>query len=119
MTTETLIPIKKVALKNNCPECFRADGLQLTFKQKHTETKFYTSISKDISHDIYCETCKSTIYPERWTDDIERVFEYQKKAFVPKPTSKSFKKLFWVLVVIVAIVIASVVSFVSVYFANA
>lgn len=99
MKTEELVPIKKVALKNNCPECFSTDGLQLTFKQKFVETSFYKSITNEISHEIYCNTCENIIYPERWTDDIERVFNYQQKAFTPKPKSKYFKKLFWMLLI--------------------
>lgn len=95
MRTENLITIHTAALKNNCPECFSKDGLQLTFKQKHIETSFYKAITNSISHEIYCNSCNSSIYPERWTDDIERVFEYHKKALTSKPTSKKFKKIFW------------------------
>jgi len=31
------IIIKTVDLKNNCPECFTKEGLQLTFKQAYKE----------------------------------------------------------------------------------
>jgi len=99
MKTEKIIPAKKVNLKNNCPECFSTDGLQLTFNQKFVETSFYKSITNSITHEIICNTCKSIIYPERWTEDIERVFEYQQRAFTPKPTSKYYKKLFWIIIV--------------------
>ncbi|PQV51655.1 hypothetical protein CLV33_101582 [Jejuia pallidilutea] len=99
MKTEKLIPVKKVTLKNNCPECFSNNGLQLTFSQMFVETSFYKSITNNISHTIVCNTCNSTIYPERWTDDIERVFTYQQKAFTPKPASKYYKKIFWIVIV--------------------
>lgn len=111
MKTEELKPIKKVALKNNCPECFSTDGLQLTFKQKFIETSFYKSISSEISHEIYCNTCESIIYPERWTYDIERVFEYQQKAFTPKPASKYFKKIFWIIVISALIIAFATIGF--------
>ncbi|WP_034041925.1 hypothetical protein [Wocania ichthyoenteri] len=107
--SEKFITIKEVALNNNCPECYSKDGLRLTFKQKLLETKFYKSITKEISHSITCETCNTTIYPVRWTDDIERVFEYQKKAFVPKKASTYLKKLSWIVIIFIAIVITATV----------
>ncbi|MFS4482497.1 hypothetical protein ACKGJY_05740 [Hyunsoonleella sp. 2307UL5-6] len=105
MKTETLIDVKKVDLKNNCPECFSNEGLQLMFKQKCIETTFYKSITNHISHEIVCNTCESIIYPERWTDDIERVFEYQQRAFTPKTTSTYYKKNFWILVISITLAI--------------
>ncbi|TBN03338.1 hypothetical protein EYD45_10045 [Hyunsoonleella flava] len=114
MTTEELIPVKKVGLKNHCPECFSKDGLQLTFKQKFVETSFYKSITNHVSQEIFCNTCNSIIYPERWTDDIERVFAYHQKAFAPKPASKSFKKIFWILL-IVGLIIAFALAFLAIF----
>ncbi len=57
------------------------EGLELTFKQKVIESKFYKSITftSQIKHETFCKTCNTDIYPVQWTDDIERVFEYQKK----------------------------------------
>jgi len=107
--SEKFITIKEVALNNNCPECYSKDGLRLTFKQKFLETNFYKSITKEVSHSIACKTCNNTIYPVQWTDDIERVFEYQKKAFVPKKTSTYLKKLSWIVIILVAIIIAAIV----------
>lgn len=94
MKTEKLIEAKEVGLKNNCPVCYSNKGLHLTFKQKIIETKLYKSLTSDISHEINCTNCNSVIYPVQWTDDIERVFEYHQKAFVPKKPSIYFKKLF-------------------------
>lgn len=107
--SEKFITIKEVALNNNCPECYSKDGLRLTFKQKFLETNFYKSITKDVSHSITCKTCNTTIYPVQWTDDIERVFEYQKKAFVPKNPSTYLKKLSWIVILFIAVVIAAIV----------
>lgn len=114
MKTEKLIPVTKVDLKNNCPECFSKNGLQLTFKQKFVETSFYKSITHHVKHEIFCTTCNSIIYPERWTDDIERVFAYQQKAFTPKPASKSFKKIFWILLII-GLVLIFALAFLGIY----
>lgn len=115
MKTEKVIPVKKVSLKNNCPECFSTDGLQLTFNQKFVETSFYKSITSAISHEIVCNTCKSIIYPERWTDDIELVFEYQQRAFTPKPVSKYYKRLFWIIIVTMLILFFAALIATAIY----
>lgn len=107
--SQKFIPIKEFALNNNCPECYSKDGLRLTFKQKFIETKFYKSITKDIENDIICKTCNTTIYPVQWTDDIERVFEYHQKAFEPKKASTYLKKLSWVVIILIGIIIAAII----------
>ena len=106
--SEKFITIKEFALNNNCPECYSKDGLRLTFKQKFIETKFYKSITKDIKNSIVCKTCNTTIYPVQWTDDIDRVFEYHQKAFVPKKPSIYLKKLTWIIIISVVVIIATV-----------
>ncbi|MCK7589186.1 hypothetical protein M0G43_01230 [Subsaxibacter sp. CAU 1640] len=98
--------VKEVALNNHCPECYSTDGLRLTFKQKFVENTFYRAISKDTKHSIVCETCGTDIYPVQWTDDLERVVEYQERAFVPKAATFKLKNLTWIiLVVVIAIVV--------------
>ncbi|MEP3838206.1 MAG: hypothetical protein ABJM36_11185 [Algibacter sp.] len=109
---EKLIDIKEVALHNNCPECFSKEGLRLTFKQKIKETHFYKSITSDISHEINCTTCSSIIYPVQWTDDIERVFEYQKKAFTPKKSLTYFKKTMWISIISGILILALILALV-------
>ena len=106
--SDKFIIIKEVALNNNCPECYTKEGLQLTFKQRFIETKFYKSITNDIKHEINCNRCNSTIYPIQWTDYIERVFEYQKKAFVPKKTSRYLKKASWVVIAFITFVLITI-----------
>ncbi|MBC3758211.1 hypothetical protein H7U19_07340 [Hyunsoonleella sp. SJ7] len=113
MKTEKWIPIKKVVLKNNCPECFSKDGLHLTFKQKFVESSFYKSVTKDINTEIHCDRCESQIYPERWTADIERVFDYQQKAFTPRPGSKYYKKLFWIIAITAIVMLFAVTVLLS------
>ncbi|PKG50120.1 hypothetical protein [Olleya sp. 1-3] len=109
---ERLITIKTVNLNNNCPECFSTKGLQLTFKQRFIETSFYKSITQEVSTEMNCTVCNTPIYPARWTDDIERVFEYQMKAFQPKKASKKYKSLFWILVIAGIAVITAVIGLV-------
>ncbi|TXE09593.1 hypothetical protein FUA26_08880 [Seonamhaeicola algicola] len=104
---ESFINLKEVALKNNCPECYNNDGLRLTFTQKFVETRFYKSITNQIDHVLECKVCKTTIYPVQWTDDIDRVFEYQQKAIKPKKASKYFKKTFWAVILLCVLLIVT------------
>ena len=110
--SERLITINTVNLNNNCPECFSTKGLQLTFKQRFIETSFYKSITQEVSTEMNCTVCNTPIYPARWTDDIERVFEYQMKAFQPKKASKKYKSLFWILIIAGIAVITAVIGLV-------
>ena len=93
------IHIKTESLNNHCPECFSTEGLQLSFKQKHNETRFYKAMTNDIAYELKCETCNTEIFPVRWTNDIERVVDYKKKAFTPKPKSFKLKRLAWILLI--------------------
>ena len=107
--TETFVTIKEVSLNNNCPECFSKDGLRLIFKQRFVETKFYKSITKTVKTELNCETCNNPIYPVNWTNDIDRVVEYQEKAFTPKKTSMYFKPPFWIAISLIFIIITAVI----------
>lgn len=107
---EKLITIKEVSLNNNCPECYSNTGLRLSFKQKFIETKFYKSITSEIKHEITCNTCNTMIYPVQWTHDIDRVFEYQRKTFVPKKASTYLKKASWIIIVSVIFVVIATLA---------
>ncbi len=97
---ERFITIKEVALKNNCPECYSHDGLHLTFKQKFIESRFYKSITQETSHTLTCKTCDTIIYPISWTEDIERVFNYHQRGFIPKKASLKLNNKAWLFIVI-------------------
>ena len=100
--------LREVQLNNNCPECYSQDGLQLTFKQRFIENILYKAVSKETSYSLFCDVCKTMIFPARWTDDIELVFEYQQRASPPKPVSFKLKRLSWLLIaILIAIVITS------------
>ncbi|WP_418512440.1 hypothetical protein [Corallibacter sp.] len=107
---EQFITIKEAALNNNCPECYNTNGLQITFKQKFVETNLYKSITKETTQEIECKTCNTIIYPVNWTDDIERVFAYQKKAFKPKKASLKLKKTAWLLIIVSVIVVVAIIT---------
>lgn len=104
--SEKLITVKEVLLTNNCPECFSKEGLLLTFKQKFIETKFSKSIRPDISTQMHCNICNTEIYPVSWTEDIERVYDYQFKAFTPKKASTKLKRASWILIISILVIIA-------------
>lgn len=96
---DKFITIKTIELINNCPECFNTTGLELTFKQRFVETKFYKKITKETTHLLECRTCNTIIYPISWTEDIERVFNYHQRAIIPKAVSFKLKKLAWVTII--------------------
>lgn len=108
---EKYITIKEVALNNNCPECYSKDGLRLTFKQKFKDTKLYKSITSEIKNELNCITCNTVIYPVQWTDDIERVFEYQQKALKPKKASIYLKRITWIIIIIVDLLILAAILY--------
>ena len=97
MAKEKLVVISTSDLTNNCPKCFNQE-LKLTFYQKHTYGALFHKITGEIIQAITCNTCKSTIYPVDWTDDIERVFEYYKKAINPEKKSLKYTSLFYGLI---------------------
>lgn len=99
MAEEKLIKIKEAELTNNCPECFNQD-MTLSFYQKHLSSPLYHRITKQISHQLVCNTCKSTIYPVNWTEDIERIFDYYQKMLQPEPKSTRYTLLFYLLFLI-------------------
>lgn len=103
--------LREVNLNNNCPECYSRDGLQLTFKQRFIENSFYKAISKETSFSLYCDVCNTTVFPARWTDDIDRVFEYQQKASAPKPISIKLKPLSWILILVLSSLLIVVTLF--------
>jgi len=93
------VHIKTESINNNCPECFSTEGLQLSFKQKYIETRFYKAMTNDVTYQLKCRLCNTEIFPVRWTDDIDRVVDYKKKAFTPKPKSFKLKRLTWILII--------------------
>src|SRR5690606_25110379 len=92
--------LKEVELNNNCPECYSREGLQLTFKQRFVENFFYKAITPETAHSLFCKVCETMIFPARWTDDIDRVFEYQQRATPPKPSSFKLKTSSWILMLV-------------------
>lgn len=88
--------IHTAKLKNNCPECYSNDGLVLSFTQKEKENKWLRKVEKECPAILFCTTCKMQIFPVRWDEHIERVYQYYKKLVVPKPAGRFFKARFWI-----------------------
>ncbi|WP_204344215.1 hypothetical protein [Psychroserpens algicola] len=113
MNEKQYFTLKEVQLNNNCPECYSNDGLELTFKQRFIENKFYKSITQETIHDMHCKTCNTDIFPVRWTNDIEQVVAYQERAVVPKPKSLKLKQLAWVVIIADALLFIVVLLFIT------
>lgn len=98
-------------LKNNCPECYSTDGLTLSFAQKHQENKFFDRSSNEVQSTMLCTKCGTTIYPARWTEDIERVYEYNRKLAIPPKPYLKVKTLSIILLIAVVLVGAAAAYF--------
>lgn len=108
---EKFFTLRTVELNNHCPECYSRDGLELTFKQRFIENALYKAITTETSHSLFCKVCKTMIFPARWNDDIDLVFEYQQRATKPKANSLKLKNLSWMLIVGLAVLLLAVVLF--------
>ncbi|WP_031426349.1 hypothetical protein [Flavimarina sp. Hel_I_48] len=87
------IEYKQAQLRSNCPECYSSDGLTLVFSYKNEKNKLFERSTEEVKTRMYCTTCDTIIPPSRWTDDIERVFEYNKKLAAPPEPYFKFKPL--------------------------
>jgi len=109
MSSSKFFTLKTARLNNNCPECYSNDELELTFKQKFIETNFYKAITHDISHEMYCHTCNTSIFPIQWTEDIERIVAYQERVARPKPKSLKLKPLAWIILLLGLVVFVAII----------
>ena len=107
MSSSRFFTLKEARISNNCPECFSNDSLELTFKQKLTETKFYKAITDETTSELRCLNCDVQIFPIRWTDDIEQVVDYHKRALKTKPKSMKLMPISWAIITFCIIVIVA------------
>lgn len=108
MAKEKLEVIKVAALKCNCPECFNQD-LTLSFYQKHKYGKLAHRTTNEVTNQLICNKCGSDIYPAKWTDDIDRLFDYYKKMVVPEKASVKYTGLFYGLLLFLTAIVGAVV----------
>ncbi|MBT8179312.1 MAG: hypothetical protein HKP60_09365 [Eudoraea sp.] len=104
MSKEKEVVLKEAEITNNCPECFN-QTMKLTFYQKHRYSRWYYQITGDVSHEIVCNTCHSTIFPVKWTEDIERIFEYYQKLVTPKKKGIKLSGLSYSLIVLFVVLL--------------
>lgn len=110
MTTKTHT-LHTARIKNNCPTCFGSDGLEFTFSQEEKETIFQKKTAKQIDEKLYCHTCKNPIYPVNWTEDIERVYHYNKKIAETNRIGLKVKPLLYIVILLAIIIVATGVYF--------
>lgn len=103
------VVLKEAEITNNCPECFNQD-MRLTFFQKHRISRWYYQITGEVTHQIICNTCHSRIYPVKWTDDIERTFDYYQKMVSPKKKGIKLSRLSY-LIIILLLILSGVVYY--------
>ncbi|WP_298310907.1 hypothetical protein [uncultured Aquimarina sp.] len=103
MKTEYIL-LKEAVLNNNCPECYSKESLLLSFKQQKQLSKLFIKTKGEIIESMDCKKCETTIFPGRWTDDIERVYNYHKKTINSKPSGIRFTKLFYFLILLTLII---------------
>ncbi|TYP77142.1 hypothetical protein [Aquimarina intermedia] len=109
MKTE-YINLKKAILNNNCPECFATESLALSFDQKRITTPLIVHTKKEVIESMQCLKCNTEIFPGRYTDDIDRVYQYHKKTVQPK--SASIKLRILAIVILFLIVLVSIALYV-------
>lgn len=88
MATE-LKTIHTAILQCNCPECYSNSGLELSFKQEWKETFWLIKATDVVREELHCTHCEDTIFPVKWTQDIERLYDYNLKL----ATKETFMKL--------------------------
>ncbi len=92
-------------LNNNCPECYASNGLEISFVQQETENRFYRKSHSQLTETLFCSNCETRIYPNNWTDEIERVYQYHKKQAVPSKTGIRLKSLSYSLIIIIVLLL--------------
>ena len=98
MAKEKLLVIKEAKITNNCPECFNQD-MTLSFSQRHMYSKLYHRTTAEVQYQIKCNKCDSIIYPVKWTEDIEKTFDYYQKTVKPESAKTRFSVLFYVIII--------------------
>lgn len=98
-------------VNNNCPECYSTDGLEFTFSQEEVENRLYSKAKKEVQEVLKCKNCDQVIYPVNWTEDIERVYDYNRKLVTPKSTGMKLKPLAYILILIDVLILAALIYY--------
>jgi len=103
--------LHKAQVNNNCPECYSAEGLEFIFSQEEVQNKLYSKANKEVIEILHCHTCDQDIYPVKWTEDIEQVFDYHRKLAKPKNSGIKLKPLAYLLILIDALIITAIIYY--------
>lgn len=109
----TLHTIHTAKVTNNCPECYSTEGLELTFTQQEVQNKLFRYVRKEVKDRLYCKKCDQTIYPVKWTEDIERVHEYNRKLLQTMGLNLKILPLGWVLLTTDALLLLAIVYYLT------
>jgi len=105
MSTKTH-SLHSARLHNNCPTCFGTDGLEFTFHQEEKESLFFHRPHLQVDEKLFCHKCNNQIYPVNWTEDIERVYDYNRKIAETNKQYLQVKPLFYILIISATILVA-------------
>ncbi len=54
---------------------------------------------------MVCTMCKTEIFPVSWSDNLESVYKYQEKAFIPRSATFKLKQMSWVLLTVLILLV--------------
>ncbi|TDI74922.1 MAG: hypothetical protein E2O87_02825 [Bacteroidetes bacterium] len=103
--------LHKAQVNNNCPECYSAEGLEFIFSQEEVQNKLYSKANKEVIEILHCHTCDQDIYPVKWTEDIEQVYDYHRKLAKPKNSGIKLKPLAYLLILTDALIITAIIYY--------
>lgn len=102
-----------------CPKCGKAENLELTIYQLHTDSGFIYAVTKRLTGSIYCKSCNSEIENVLWTPEMETSYD---KAIQNVTIEKPYKKFSIIYKALLAflLIFFSVITYyaVSMYFEN-
>ena len=91
---------QEATLSSNCPECYSTNSLLYTVSQEERNTPLFYRLTDNLSETIVCQKCDTTIYPVRYTDDIERVKAFYLRSMGTPQARFRLKGLSYVLIVL-------------------
>ena len=92
---------QEATLSSNCPECYASNSLHLTVYQEEIDNPWYYQLTTRLSEDMVCKKCETTIYPVRYTDDLERIKAFYLKSMGQPKSSFRLKKMSYVVMILI------------------
>jgi len=98
-------------ITNNCPECYNADGLEFIFSQEVNDNFFMVQPKDALIVSLHCDTCNTDIYPVSYTDDIELVYDYQRKLAEGKKQKFSLKTWAYIFIAFDVLIVGGIIYY--------